>query len=127
MSSPLEYNIYKRRIFSVLFTHFNSGKKKRGGPNTISTPLKMAHRDSSSQEGGISRNVSLPRTTKKSITTNLKTMNNQNCPKMKLHGSLTTKELKEHSSRLVGGEELGSQDRQDKWQGGEPVGEAGAG
>ena len=30
--------------------------------------------------------------------------NNQNCQKIKLHGSLTTKELKKkHSSRLVGG------------------------
>ena len=42
-------------------------------------------------------------------TTNLKTKNNQNCQKIELYGSLTTKELKnKHSSRLVGGVEMGS-------------------
>ena len=38
------------------------------------------------------------------ITTNLKTINNQKCQKIKLHGILTTKELKKHSLRLVGGQ-----------------------
>ena len=48
----------------------------------------------------------LPRTTKRKTTTNLKTKNNQNYQKIKLYGSLTTKELKKkHSSRLVGGAE----------------------
>ena len=42
-------------------------------------------------------------------TANLKTKNNQNFQKTKLYGSLTTKELKKkHSSRLVGGMEMGS-------------------
>ena len=40
--------------------------------------------------------------------TNLKTINNQNCQKSKLYGTLTTKELKKHSSRLVGGAGTGS-------------------
>ena len=39
-----------------------------------------------------------------------KNKNNQNCQKIELHGSLTTKELKKkHSSRWVGGAETGSQ------------------
>ena len=45
-----------------------------------------------------------PHTTKR--TTNLKTKNNQNCQKIELYGSPTTKELKKkHSFRLVGGVE----------------------
>ena len=62
----------------------------------------------SGQDGGVGRNGSLPCTTKTRITTNLKTINNQNCQKIKLHGTLTTKELKEHSSRWVGVVEMGS-------------------
>ena len=37
-----------------------------------------------------------------------KTINDKKCQKIKLHGTLTTKELKKHSSNLVGGEETGS-------------------
>ena len=48
-----------------------------------------------SQDAGIGRNTSLPCTTKRRITTNLKTIKNQNCQKIKLHGTLTTKKLKE--------------------------------
>ena len=45
----------------------------------------------------------------KKTTINLKTKNNQNCQKIELYGSLTTKELKKkHSFRLVGREEMGS-------------------
>ena len=62
----------------------------------------------SSQDGGIGRNTLLPHTTKRRITTNLKTINSQKCQKIKLNGTLTTKELKKHSSRLVGGVEMGS-------------------
>ena len=51
--------------------------------------------------GGVGRNASLPHSTKRRITTNLKTINNQKCQKIKLHGILTTKELNKHSSRLV--------------------------
>ena len=50
-----------------------------------------------------------PCKTKTKTTTNLKTKNNQNCQNIELYGSLTTKELKKkHSSRLVGGVEIGS-------------------
>ena len=50
-----------------------------------------------------------PRTTKRRTTTNLKTKNNQNCQKIKLHGSLTTKELKKkYSFRQAGGADTGS-------------------
>ena len=59
-----------------------------------------------------------PHTTKRRAT-NLKTKNNQNCQKIKLYGSPTTKELKKkHSSRPVGGAETGSWGREDSWQGG---------
>ena len=52
--------------------------------------------------------MSLLHITKRRITTNLKTINNQKCQKIKLHGTLTTKELKKHSSKLVGGAEMGT-------------------
>ena len=45
------------------------------------------------QDGGIGRNLSLPCVTKRRITTNLKSINNQKCQKMKLHET-PTKELK---------------------------------
>ena len=73
----------------------------------------------SGQDGGTGRNASLLCTTKRRITTNLKTKNNQNCQKIELYGSLMTKELKKkHSSRLVGGAETGSQGGKDSQQGG---------
>ena len=51
---------------------------------------------------------------KRRTNTNLKTKNNQNCQKIKLYGSPTTKELKKkHSSRLAGGVEMGSWGRED--------------
>ena len=63
----------------------------------------------SSQDGGIGRHTVPPHTTKRRTTTNLKTKNNQNCQKIKVYGSLTTKEIKKkHSSRPVGGTEMGS-------------------
>ena len=56
----------------------------------------------------------LPCTTKRRTTTNLKTKNNQNCHKMELYGSPTTKELKKkHSSRRIIGAETGSRGRED--------------
>ena len=45
----------------------------------------------------------------KKIRANLKAKTNQICRKIKLHGTLTTKEIKKHSSRPVGGAEMGSQ------------------
>ena len=60
--------------------------------------------ETSGQDGGIGRYTLPPCTTKRRIKTNLKTKNNQNCQKIELYGSLTTKELKrKHSSKLVGG------------------------
>ena len=70
-----------------------------------------------------------PCTTKRRIT-NLKTKSNQNCQKIKLYGSPTTKELKKkHSSRLGGGMEMGSWEGEDmaRWQLEDQVGEAVAG
>ena len=50
----------------------------------------------------------LPHVTKMRTATNLKTKNIQNFQKVKLYGSLTTKELKKkHSSRLIAGVEMG--------------------
>ena len=74
----------------------------------------------SGQDGGIDRYTLPSFTTKRKITTNLKTSNNQNCQKIKLYGGgLTTKELKKkHSFRPVGGAEMGNQGREDVWQGG---------
>ena len=66
-----------------------------------------------SQDGGVGRYASLLRITKRRITTHLKTKNNQNCQKIELHGSLATKELKKHSSGLVGGVEMGSWGHED--------------
>ena len=60
----------------------------------------------SGQDGGIDRYTLPSFTTKRKITTNLKTSNNQNCQKIKLYGGLTTKELKKkHSFSPVGGAE----------------------
>ena len=68
----------------------------------------------SGQEGGIGRYTLPPHTTKRRSTTNLKIKNNKNYQKIKLYGSLTTKELKKkHSSRLVGRVEMGSWDGED--------------
>ena len=72
----------------------------------------------SSQDGGVGRYTVPPRTTKRR-TTNLKTKNNQNCQKIELYGSPTTKELKkQHSSRPVGVAETGSWGGEDSRQGG---------
>ena len=79
----------------------------------------------SSQDGGIGRNTLLPYTTERRITTNLKIINNQSCQNVKLQGILTTKGLKKHSSRWVGGVEMGSQSRVDTRQGCRPHGRGG--
>ena len=62
---------------------------------------KTSYYRSSSQDGGVGRNPSLPHTTQRRITTNLKSINNQKCQKIKLHGTLTTKELKKKSTRTT--------------------------
>ena len=56
-------------------------------------------------------------TTKRRTTTNLKTKNNQNCQKIKVYGSLTTKEIKKkHSSRPVRGVGMGSRSGKNSWK-----------
>ena len=55
----------------------------------------------------LGRNPSFPGTTKRRITTNLKSINNQKCQRIKLHGTPTTKELKKKSARTT---------RQVRWQ-----------
>ena len=70
------------------------------------------------QDGGLDTYTLLPCTTKRR-TTNLKTKNNQNCLRIELYGSPTTKKLKKkHSFRPVGGVEMGSWGRKDALQGG---------
>ena len=63
--------------------------------------INKLHSWGSSQDGGIGRNPSLPCTTKRRITTNLKSINNQKHQKIKLHGTPTTKEVKEKSTRTT--------------------------
>ena len=56
--------------------------------------FQKANLEEYSQDVGIGRDPSLPPKTKRWITTNLKSINNQKWQKIKLHGILTTKELK---------------------------------
>ena len=80
--------------------------------------LRKAKPETSGQDRSISRYTLPPHTTKRRTTTHLKTKNNQNCQKIKLYGSPTTKELKKkHSSRQVGGVGTGGQGGEDSWQG----------
>ena len=59
----------------------------------------------SGQDGSVGKHSSPPCTTTAKITTKLQN-NYQNCQKIKLYGSLTTKELtKSHLSRQAGGAE----------------------
>ena len=60
----------------------------------------------------------LPPTTKMKITTNLKTINNQKCQKIKLHRTPTTKELKKQSTRTT--RPLRQVDRENPRQGSRP-------
>ena len=77
--------------------------------------------ETSSQDRGIGRHTVPPRTTRRT-TTNLKTKSNQNCQKIELYGSLTTKELKKkHSSRPGGGAETGSQGGEEPHRPGGPT------
>ena len=74
-----------------------------------SFPLIWYFSKTSGQDGGIGRHTVPPRITKTRTTTNLKTKNNQNCQKIELYGSLTTKELQKHSSRPATGVKTGNQ------------------
>ena len=57
-------------------------------------------RRTSSQDGGRCRYSLPPCTTKRWITTDLKTKNNPNSQKIELYGSLTAKELKKKHSHM---------------------------
>ena len=71
----------------------------------------------SGKDGNVGRYISLPHTTKRRITTNLKTKNNQNCQRIELYGSLTTKELQtKHLSRPAKGAEMGGQAEMGRWE-----------
>ena len=52
-------------------------------------------------DGSVGRNPLLPCTTKRRITTNLISINNQKLQKIKLHRAATTKELKKKSTRTT--------------------------
>ena len=79
---------------------------------------KICHFLTSGQDGGIGRCTLPPCTSKRRKTTNLKTKNNQNCQKIELCGTPTSKELKKkYSPRLVGEAETSSQGREEPWQG----------
>ena len=62
--------------------------------NHSNNAIKEIKRKSSSQDGSIGRNPSLPHTTKRRLTTNLKSINNQKHQKIKLYRTPTTKELR---------------------------------
>ena len=101
------------------FHHCHHRDQFMNGPATKLGPMKerQAPRQLSGQEGDVSSCTLPPRTTKRRTTKILKTKNNQNCQKIELYGSLTTKELKnKHSSRPEGGVETGSQSGKDLWQ-----------
>ena len=71
--------------------------------NTLSSHLyvdsKRTPRQTSGQDGGVGRHASFPHATRE-LQLNLKTNNTQNCQKIELYGSPTTKYLKKpHSSR----------------------------
>ena len=69
----------------------------------------------SSQARGVGKNPLLPCTTKRRITSNLKSINNQKCQKIKLHGTAPTKELKKQSTRPT--RPVRQVDRENLWQG----------
>ena len=67
--------------------------------------MSGSYMQTSGQDGGIRRYTLPPNTTKGRTTTNLKTKSNQNCQKIELYGSPTTKELKKkYSFRLEEGQ-----------------------
>ena len=71
------------------------------------------------QDGNVGIYTLPPCATKRRITTNLKTKNNQNCQKTELYGSSRTRELKKkHSCKPVGGAEMGRCSGETAQQGG---------
>ena len=75
---------------------------------------KDIYEGTSGQDGGLGRDTLPPGGTTRIITTTLKTKNTQNCQKIELYGSLTSKDLKKpYSSIWVGGVEMGGQSGED--------------
>ena len=73
-----------------------------GWPKSSSSfSIKKPQIFGSGQDGGVGRNPLLPRTTKRRITTNLKSINNKKQQKIKPHGTPTNKELKKKSTRTT--------------------------
>ena len=90
-------------VFFTVYFHIKKGYESKKG--------------TSGQDRGVG-SYTLPPYTTKRTTTSLRAKNNQNCQKIELYGSLTTKEIKKkRSPRLVGGAERGSWGREDAWQG----------
>ena len=88
-------------------------KEKIVKPGFISTEKNPS--GASGQDRGTGRLASLLCTTKRRITTSLKTENNQKCQKIKLYGNMTTKALKKkHLSGLGRGAETESQGGEDE-------------
>ena len=88
-------------------------------PSSANFPCRRNRRiESSGQDEGIGRYTSLPRTTKRRITTNLITKTTRAARKIELYESPTSTDLKKkHSFRPVGGAEMGNQGGEDAWQG----------
>ena len=108
------YRLWLSSVLCLCFFLSATGTQRIYGP----FQHQLSNLVTSCQDACMGRYALLPCTTKRRTTTNLKTKSNQNCQKIKLCGSLTTKELKKkHSSRLVGGVGMGSQGRKDVWQG----------
>ena len=63
------------------------------GINSMFWNIRIKKQKTSSQDGGVGRYTVPPHTTKRT-TKNLKTKINQNCQKIELYGSPTTKELR---------------------------------
>ena len=94
--SPIQKNLCTPMFIAVLFTIAKCWKlSKCSSVNEWIKKLwyiytmeyyraERKKEEGSGQDGGVGRKASLPCTSKRRITTNLKTINNQNCQKMKL-------------------------------------------
>ena len=93
-------------LWVFLCRRWAKGEKTGDMCNSVNkNKVKKYGNRTSGQDRGIGRYILPPHTTKRR-TTNLKTKNSQNCQKIQLYGSPTTKELKKkHSSILVGAAE----------------------
>ena len=106
----------REALFPFLFGQFC--RPRRVHTKSLLRVKTVKNWGTSGQDGGVGR-YTLPTLTTKRRTTSSKTKQNQNYQKIKLYGSLTTKQLKKkHSFRLLGGAEMDSWGLEDVWQGG---------